>query len=287
MMQEVGGEEMRNWFPAERCFNWENVALAELALGNAEAADSTARIAEESAARVGLHLPTALAARTRAAVQLARRRCGRRRESRRGSRSTRARQSAPGSRWPARAALLGQALAAADDRKAAIEVLREAERELDACGSVRMRDETRRELRKLGARSEARGPAGAGLRRRGAHRARARDQRADRGAPDRRADRGTALPEREDDQSHIRNVFNKLGASSRVEVARTMSESAARTTAPASRRAPHPPGWVISGLRAGRRGAQALAQLLPFDVHVGTTARAGVAASRRCDRAAP
>ena len=39
LMHEVGGEEMENWFPAERCFNWENVALAELALGNGEAAD--------------------------------------------------------------------------------------------------------------------------------------------------------------------------------------------------------------------------------------------------------
>ena len=36
MMQEVGGEEMGNWFPAERCFNWENVTLAELALETAK-----------------------------------------------------------------------------------------------------------------------------------------------------------------------------------------------------------------------------------------------------------
>ena len=70
-MWEVGGEEMENWFPAERCFNWENLAPAELALGNAEAADAIARRAEDSAAKVDLHLPTALAARTRAAVQLA------------------------------------------------------------------------------------------------------------------------------------------------------------------------------------------------------------------------
>jgi hypothetical protein len=40
-------------------------------------------------------------------------------------------------------------------------MLRQAEHELDACGSVRMRDEARRELRKLGARAEARGPAAA------------------------------------------------------------------------------------------------------------------------------
>ena len=38
------------------------MALAELALGNAGAADALARRAEKSAARVDLHLPTVLAA---------------------------------------------------------------------------------------------------------------------------------------------------------------------------------------------------------------------------------
>jgi tetratricopeptide (TPR) repeat protein len=51
LMWEVGGEEMENWFPAERCFNWENVALAELALGNGDAADAIARRASGRAGR--------------------------------------------------------------------------------------------------------------------------------------------------------------------------------------------------------------------------------------------
>ena len=55
--------------------------------------------------------------------------------------------------------LLGQVLAAAGDRAGAIEELRSAESELDRCGSVRVRDELRRDLRKLGARAETRGPA--------------------------------------------------------------------------------------------------------------------------------
>jgi hypothetical protein len=45
------------------------------------------------------------------------------------------------------------------DRDGAVRALREAERELDRCGSVRVRDELRRDLRKLGARAETRGPA--------------------------------------------------------------------------------------------------------------------------------
>src|SRR5205085_113517 len=56
-------------------------------------------------------------------------------------------------------ALMGRALAAADDRKGAIAALREAEAVFDACGALRVRDEARRDLRKLGARAETRGPA--------------------------------------------------------------------------------------------------------------------------------
>ena len=58
--------------------------------------------------------------------------------------------------------LQGRALAAAGERQEAVTVLRRAERELDECGSLRVRDETRRELRRLGARAETRGPAGDG-----------------------------------------------------------------------------------------------------------------------------
>ena len=222
MMQEVGGEEMKNWFPAERCFNWENLALAELALENPEAAESIALVAEASAAEVDLNLPTALAARTRAAVQLA------------GGDAAGAAKAAQDSIDAATAigatlqvacsrSLLGQALAAADDRKAAIEALREAERELDACGSTRMRDEARRALRKLGARAEARGPAGP-------------DDSGVAGLTGREREISDLITERMTNkqiaaqlflsektiESHIRNVFNKLGASSRVEVARAI-----------------------------------------------------------------
>ena len=58
--------------------------------------------------------------------------------------------------------LQGRALAAAGEREEAVAVLRRAERELDECGSLRVRDETRRELRRLGARAETRGPASEG-----------------------------------------------------------------------------------------------------------------------------
>jgi ATP/maltotriose-dependent transcriptional regulator MalT len=232
-MLEVGGEEMRNWFPAERCFNWENVTLAELALGNGEAADATARIAEDAAAQVDLRLPTALATRTRAAVLLAQGDAA-------GAAAAAAESVAAGAEIGAglqvaySRALLGRALAAADDRHGAIEALRQAERELDACGCVRMRDETRRELRKLGARAEARGPATADDS--GVASLTKREREISELIADRMTNKEIAahlfLSEKTI-ESHIRNVFNKLGASSRVEVARAIDKERRERPTPA------------------------------------------------------
>jgi DNA-binding NarL/FixJ family response regulator len=211
---------MENWFPVERCFNWENVALAELALGNHEEADGIARRAEDSAAAVDLHLPAALAARTRGAVQLA---SGDPAGAARSAETSIAAGAAIGATLQVAfsRSLHGRALAAAGDRPNAIEMLRQAERELDACGSVRMRDEARRELRKLGARAEARGPAAADDSGVGSLTKRERE------ISERIADRLTnkqiasqLFLSEKTIESHIRNVFNKLGASSRVEVAR-------------------------------------------------------------------
>ena len=90
------------------------------------------------------------------------------RSPRPGSRGSPRRWPPPaGARLPAAfsLALAGRALAAAGERAEAIAVLRKAESELDACGSVRVRDEMRRELRRLGARAEP--PARSRLPRRG------------------------------------------------------------------------------------------------------------------------
>ena len=57
--------------PVERCFNWENMALAQLTLGRPEAAEECVRQAEELSAGLDLQLPAGVAARTRAAVLLA------------------------------------------------------------------------------------------------------------------------------------------------------------------------------------------------------------------------
>jgi ATP/maltotriose-dependent transcriptional regulator MalT len=222
MMQEVGGEEMGNWFPAERCFNWENAALAELALGNGEAADAFARTAEDSAAAVDLRLPTALASRTRAAVLLAQGDAAGAAEA--AERSVEAGKAIGATLQVAFSrALRGRALAAADDRRGAIDAFREAEQELDKCGSVRVRDETRRELRKLGARAEARGPAAADGS--GVGSLTKREREISELITERMTNKQIAAQlflSEKTIESHIRNVFHKLGAASRVEVARAI-----------------------------------------------------------------
>ena len=100
-------------------------------------------------------------------------------------------------------------------------MLREAERELDSYGSVRVRDEARRELRKLGARVEPRGPATPEESGMGALTARELEIAeliTDRMTNAQIAER--LFLSKKTVESHIRNLFMKLSAGSRVEVAR-------------------------------------------------------------------
>ena len=122
--------------------------------------------------------------------------------------------------------LAGRALVAAGERKDAIAMLRAAEAELDICGSVRVRDEMRRELRKLGARAEKRGPAAAGDS--GVAALTSRELEIANLVTDRKTNREIAAELFLSDktiESHLRNIFVKLGVSSRVDVARAVERA--------------------------------------------------------------
>jgi DNA-binding NarL/FixJ family response regulator len=123
-------------------------------------------------------------------------------------------------------ALQGRALANARERRDAIRILQQAEAELNACGSVRERDAARRELRKLGARAEVRGPAtGAEA---GVQSLTKREREIADLVTDRRTNReiaGELFLSEKTIESHLRNVFVKLSASSRTEVARTIEKA--------------------------------------------------------------
>ena len=218
-MATLGSEEIEFAVPVERCFDWETFALAELEVGDVEAAESHAKRAEELAAELGLRLPFGLAGRTRAAILLhkgeAEAAVEMARQGVEGTVAAGARLQAAFSR-----ALLGRALSATGKREEAIAELREAERELDRSGSLRERDAVRRDLRKLGARREARGPA-AGETGVGSLTKREREIAAL--VTDRMTNKEIAAElflSEKTIESHLRNIFFKLGASSRVDVAR-------------------------------------------------------------------
>jgi DNA-binding NarL/FixJ family response regulator len=222
IMRELGDDDLEHKIPVERCFDWEVLALVQLARGNPEAADEYARRTEEHAALLGLQLPAAIALRTRAAVEFA---AGAHEDAARHFQEAAEVARSIGARLPAAfaAGSAGQALAAAGDRAAAVALLREAERVLDESGSLRVRDELRRELRRLGARAEPRGPAagedsGVGSLTR-------REREIADLVTDRRTNREIAASlflSEKTIESHLRNIFIKLGASSRVEVARAV-----------------------------------------------------------------
>jgi DNA-binding CsgD family transcriptional regulator/tetratricopeptide (TPR) repeat protein len=222
LIREIGGGDLTHKIPAEKCFDWEVLALLELARGNVDAADDYARRTEKHAAWLGLRLPTSIGMRARAAVLLHR---GQAAEAARLASEAATVAAEVGARLYVAfsLALAGRALAAAGDRTEAIAVLREAERELDECGSLRGRDEMRRELRKLGARAEPRGPATAGES--GLATLTKREREIADLVTDRRTNReiaGALFLSEKTVESHMRNIFAKLGAGSRVEVARVV-----------------------------------------------------------------
>jgi ATP/maltotriose-dependent transcriptional regulator MalT len=226
-MRALGPDDLPHKVLVERCFDWEVMALVCLERGEPDEAEGYIVRAEELAARLDLRLPTALALRGRAAVLLARGEAAAAAECALESAKTADRVGAIIVSAYSRA-LAGQALAAAGDRPAAVSVLRTAEAELDRCGSLRGRDQLRRELRKLGARAETRGPAT------GADGGIASLTRREREIADlvcdRRTNREIAAALFLSDktiESHLRNIFVKLGVSSRVEVARAVEREPA------------------------------------------------------------
>jgi DNA-binding NarL/FixJ family response regulator len=131
--------------------------------------------------------------------------------------------------------LAGQALARAGDVDRAVEELERAAAVLDECGARRHRDAAERELRRLGRRIHRRTRQGSADGE-GLEALSEREFQVARLVVDRKTNReiaGELFVSLKTVEAHIRNLFRKLGVSSRVEVARTV-ERAERIQGPRS-----------------------------------------------------
>lgn len=217
-VEVAGGWEMPLLAAAYRAQFQEVLTRGWLAAGETERARECAARAEAAAAELGLPMALAQGWRARAAVLLADGEAGEAAElalrSVASAEEVGARVEAARSRT-----LAGRALASKGEREPALELLREAEAELDACGAARPREEVRRELRSLGARVEPRGPAADGE---GLGSLTKREREVADLVTARKTNKQIAAElylSEKTVESHLRNVFFKLGVSSRVEVA--------------------------------------------------------------------
>ena len=221
----AGGWELPLIPPTWRVSYIDALTRVELDGGRLDQAAASAAAAERTAAALGLPLASAVAQRARARVLLAGRDAGAA-----GVLALASAAGADAAGAPVEAArsrvLAGKALVAAGERDRAVELLRSAEHELDAHGALRDRGEARRQMRQLGARAEPRGPSGAAGS--GLESLSRREREVAVLVTARKTNKevaGELFLSEKTVETHLRNIFAKLGASSRVEVARAVERS--------------------------------------------------------------
>ena len=205
----AGGYELFTLLPARRSASTQDAARA---------AERCAQLAEQIGLRLRRGAGRARRGRGRAGDRRARpRRGARARGGRR--RSTRSRR-----RCTPRTArvLAGRALAASGDRGGAIAQLERAAEIFERCGAPRRRDEAEHELRRLG-RTIYRRSGASGL-----ETLTARELEIARLVVDRQTNTQIAAAlflSKKTVETHLRNIFGKVGVSSRVELARAVERS--------------------------------------------------------------
>ncbi len=230
----AGGPDMPLVAPSWRSYFLELLTRIRLALGDLAGARRAAELADESATAAGLPLARAWADRAGAAVALQSGDASRAAELAIASAAI-----ADAAEGPIEAALsriaAGRALAQQGDRERATEQLTTAAAALDAVSAMRYRDEAERELRRLGHRIHRRSqPAAAGDGGEVASLTQ-RELEIARRIVDRQTNRQIAedlFLSPKTVETHIRNIFAKLGADSRVEVARIVERADRLAAAP-------------------------------------------------------
>jgi len=219
----AGGRELPRLFPLLRPWTYDVLTRAEIGLGRVERAAAWACRAAAIVAGVDCDLPRALADRAAASVLLAEGDV-----AAAADQALAAADKADGVQARVEAGrarlLVGRALALGGQRERAGEQLRAAEAQMASCGALRLREQCARELRRIGLRvpsatrrgdQSARGLAAlSGREREVADLVRAR-------YTNREIAERLFLSEKTV-ESHLRNVFVKLGVASRADVARTL-----------------------------------------------------------------
>ena len=225
LLTTYGGGDLPGLEPAFRPWAFDILTQAALALDDLELAAAHAGRARDAAEALGLDRGRAFAATAAARVAAARGDSG---AAARAGAEAEALGSLP-QRINARL-LTGEALIARGERAEAQALLERAYREANSCGALRERDHAARALRELGHPVHRRGaPAAAAAS--GLDRLTAREREVAELVADRLRNREIAerlfLSEKTVER-HVSRILSKLGAGSRVDVARTVERARAR-----------------------------------------------------------
>ncbi len=225
LVGEPGGEELQRTPVGWKPMALELLTRCRLSLGQHDAARASAERAVEIAAAVDLPMTAVWAERATALVALD---AGDADVAADLALASAARAEGVGAVVEAATSrmLAGRALAEAGDRERALAELERAASTFDGCGAVRYRDAAERELRKLGRRIHRRTQKGTGA---GALADLSeRELEVGRLVVDRKTNReiaGELFVSLKTVEAHMRNLFRKLGVSSRAEVARAIERA--------------------------------------------------------------
>jgi DNA-binding CsgD family transcriptional regulator len=226
LLGSAGGEELTLIPGGWRTYCLELLTRCWLALDRRDKAEGAAACAEATAAAVRLPLPVAWSDRAAAAVAL---HAGD--PARAAERALASAVAAEHAGAPIEAALsrtlAGCALARLGQRDRAVAELERAAAAFDQCGALRYRDEAERELGKLGRRTHRRTRSGKadGI---GVESLTERELQIARLLVDRKTNPEIAAElflSQKTVETHIHNMFRKLGGASRVEIARAVERA--------------------------------------------------------------
>lgn len=223
LLDSVGGEEIPLLAGSWRAHFLELLTRCSLAVGDHEQAVAASIRLREQADEHGLGLTELMAHRAEAHVALADGRAADAVEAASAAVSA-AEQIEARTHAVVSRALLGQTLVAAGRRNDAIEQFEAAADQFESLGAVRYRDQVESELRRLGHTTTHRRSA-PGQDTIGVESLTGRELEVAALVVDRRTNREIAeelFLSTKTVETHMRNIFNKLGVSSRVEVARTL-----------------------------------------------------------------